>query len=134
MRKSFLEIIMLKIVQQVSRFLTFFITQNEAAGIEDIHLHTGWLLAPATSETVVGLLCHQTHLWIIRVPNHHHGQLSVVQRFLPQLNIDSKERGQTSWDNALDGDKNVSMELYSKTKIAALYLMCTHFTLAICLK
>lgn len=30
--------------------------------------------------------------------------------------------------------KNVSMELYSKTKIAALYLMCTHFILAICLK
>lgn len=61
-------------------------------------------------------------------------RVSVVWRFPTQIDVNGKERGQTSWDNALDGDKNVSMELYSKTKIAALYLMRTHFILAICLK
>lgn len=74
----------------------------------------------------------------VHSPSHHHLQfvsaVSVVQCFLIQLDVNSKERGQASWDNAFDGDKNVSMELYSKTKIAALYLMCTHFILAICLK
>lgn len=58
----------------------------------------------------------------------------MVQCFLTQIDVNSKERDQTSWDNGLDGDKNVSMELYCRTKIAALYLMCTHFILAICLK
>lgn len=71
-------------------------------------------------------------------PSHRHLQfvsaVSVARCFLIQLDVNSKERGQTSWDNAFDSDKNVSMELYRETKIAALYLMCTHFILAICLK
>lgn len=74
----------------------------------------------------------------IRSPNHHRlwfvSAVSLIRCFLTQLDVTSKKRGQTSWDNAFDDDKNVSMELYSKTKIAALYLMCTHFILAICLK
>lgn len=96
------------------------------------------------SETVLGTQADSDAtkltemLLCVSSPSHHHLQMvsevSVVQCLLIQLDVNSKERGQTSWDNAFDGDKNVSMELYSKTKIAALYLMCTHFILAICLK
>lgn len=53
-------------------------------------------------------------------PNHHHLQfvsvVSVIQCFLIQLDVNSKEKGQTSWDTAFDGDKNVSMELLQQNK------------------
>lgn len=75
-----------------------------------------------------------TEIVLCLIPKQFVSRVSVVQRFLTQIDVNGKERGQISQDNALDGDKNVSMELYSKTKIAALYLMCTHFILAICLK
>lgn len=140
LRKSFLEIITLKIVQQVSRFLTFFFFFFNACRI----MHPGW---DAQSGTAADTWClpprasgsrgHQTHrdgvaCSLAKPPSPQVG--SVLRRFLIQLGARSEERGQTSRDNAFDGDKNVSMELYSKTRIAALYLMCTHFILAICLK
>jgi len=45
---------------------------------------------------------------------------SAGRRLLIRRDANGEERGQTARDNASDGDKNVSMEPRSKTKIAAL--------------
>lgn len=144
LRKSFLEIITLKIVQQVSRFLTFFFffmraelcirdrTPSAAQRLILVAGTAGKTQSDSGDTKLTGMgSC-------VRSPNHPHLTFarvgSVLRCFLIRLDASSKERGQTSRDNAFDGDKNVSMELYSKTRIAALYLMCTHFILAICLK
>lgn len=62
--------------------------------------------------------CHQAHRdgAVCLISKHFVSKVFVIQHFLTQIDANGKERGQTTWDNALDGEKKCFHGALQKTK------------------